>query len=580
MAMRLIIMAVGCLAITLTEFTLGPLRGDVKMPSIFGDHMILQQDAPLPVWGVADAGEKVTVTVGKDTAVAAAGTDGKWRVSLSPLAETSTPVVMTVVGKNTLTFNDVLVGEVWIASGQSNMAFSVSGSKDAATEMAQANDPQLRFFRVDGTPGLEPSDPLSVGKWELTTPTSVRRYSAVAYYFSKGLRMKLNRPVAIIQSAVGGTLAEAWTPLDALKKNPELKKNVDSYDQAQAAFAPLNAEYPAKVLAWRQDLNQWNKEVGVTYTPLLAAWKVGSDKARAAGEPIPPQPTPSRPAPKAPIVPYGGNNTPTVLYNGLIAPVVPYAIKGVIWYQGESNAGSWATYHTLLATMITGWREHWGQGDFPFLIVQLPRYNRGGSWPLVREAQAQTATLPNTAFATTIDVGDPNNLHPFNKTDIGKRLALVARHTAYGEKDLVWTGPIYASMKVEANAIRISFTKTGSGLTIGSSPWVPPGSKPISTALLVGFAIADDQKQWFPAEAKIDGATVVVSSDKVSKPTAVRYAWQNAPEANLYNKEGLAAAPFRTDDWQQAGETPFSTFPLPPQIPVPATSPAVPTVGK
>jgi len=549
MTKRSIKFGAGWLFATLWGLIAGPLQAEVKVPSIFGEHMILQQDAPLPVWGVAEAGEKVTVTVGADTAAATADANGKWRVTLSPLAGTSTPLTLSVAGKNTLTFKDVLVGEVWFASGQSNMGFSLKGTKDAATDIPRANDPQLRFFHVSGTPGLEPSDQLSVGKWVLTTPADAPGFSAAAYYFGKELRAKLNRPVAIVQSAVGGTVAEAWTPLDALKKDPALKNYTDAYDKAQAAFPQLNADYPARFAAWHKDRVQWNTEVGVTYNPLLTAWQAEVAKAKEAGRTPPPMPQPSRQPPPPPLQPWGGNNTPTVLYNGEVAPVIPYAIRGVIWYQGESNAPAWAEYHAVLSAMITGWRDHWGQGNFPFLIVQLPRYLGGQNWPEMREAQAQTLALPNTALATVFDVGDPNSLHPIDKTDVGERLALVARHAAYGEKDLVWTGPIYDSMKVEGNTVRLSFTQTGSGLVIGSSPWVPPHSLPIPTTSLLGFALADDQKHWFPADAKIDGVTVVVSSPRVAQPAAVRYGWQNSPECNLYNKEGLPASPFRTDNW-------------------------------
>ncbi len=524
-------------------------RADVKMPSIFGDHMILQQDAPLPVWGIADVDEKVTVSVGPNSATTTSGTDGKWHVTLAPLAGTSMPLIMSVAGKNTLTFKDVLVGEVWFASGQSNMGLSLKQVKNAA-EIPEANDPQLRFFQVSGARGLEPSNQLSVGSWSLATPATAGRYSAVAYYFGNALRTKLDRPVAIVQGFAGGTLAEAWTPIDAIRKNLSLKNYADSYDKVKAAFLQMNAGYPAKMDTWHKDHNQWTSEVGTAYNLLVAAWQAEADKARAAGTTPPPKPQPSRPAPVPPIVPWGGDATPSVLYNGSVAPVVPYAIRGVIWYQGEANFASWAKYHEVLTALITGWRDHWGQGDFPFLIVQLPRYLGGQNWPQLREAQARALALPNTAMATVIDVGDPNNLHPVDKLDVGKRLALVARHWAYGEKDLVWTGPIYDAMKIEGNSIRIGFTQTGSGLTIGSSPWVPPGSTPIPTTSLLGFAIADGKKNWFPSEAKIDGNTVVVSSGKVSNPTAVRYAWQPSPECNLYNKEGLPAAPFRTDNAQ------------------------------
>lgn len=569
---------VGCLLAAFGGFVTGPLRADVKVPSIFGDHMILQQDAPLPVWGIADAGEKVTVTTGTNTATTTAGADGKWRVTLSPLPSTSTPSTMTVAGKNTLTFKDVLVGEVWFASGQSNMAFGLRGSKDAATEIPQADDPQFRFFQVLATPGLEPVDTLRVGGWNAVRPANAPAYSAVAYYFGKELRAKLKRPVAIVQSAWGGTPAEAWTPIDAIKKDPALKNYSDGYDKMQAAFPQLNAQLPALTDEYKKKMDEWNKEVGVTYYPLVAAWQAEADKARLAGDLPPPKPQPSRTPPQQPPHPWGGNGTPSVLYNGEVAPVVPYAIRGVIWYQGEANASAWTEYHALLSALVTGWREHWGEGNFPFLIVQLPRFSGGGNWPQIREAQAQTQTLPDTFIANVIDVGDPNSLHPIDKADVALRLALVARHAAYDEKDLVWTGPVYDSMKVEGNTVRLNFTQTGGGLVIGSSPWVPPRSTPIPTSSLVGFAIAGDDKKWVKAEAKIDDNTVVVSSDKVTGPIAVRYAWQNAPECNLYNKEGLPAAAFRTDDWPDVSQAPVPAPPVKP--PVSAQTPTSPVSGK
>ena len=569
MTKRWIRLSGGVLLATLWAGTPGPVHANVELPSIFGQQMILQQDSPLPVWGIADAGEKVTVTVGPDAASTTTGTDGKWRVTLSPLAESSTPLTMTVAGKNTLTFKDVLVGEVWFASGQSNMAFSLKGTKDAATDIPLANDPQLRFFRVNGPQGLEPSNQLAIGTWALTTPAAAPGFSGVAYYFAKALRAKLNRPVAIVQSAVGGTVAESWTPLEALEKNPDLKGYADKYKAVLAAFPQLNAEYPAKFAEWHKARIQWEKDVGATYASSVRAWQEAAEKARATNMPAPPQPQPSRAAPPPPVQPWGGQNTPTVLFNSEVNPVIPYAIRGAIWYQGESNAGAWAKYHTLLSTMITAWREHWGQGNFPFLIVQLPRLLGGGNWPQMREAQAQTTSLANTALATVFDVGDPNNLHPVDKKDVGQRLSLVARHAVYDEKDLIWTGPIYDSMKVEGSTIRLTFTQAGSGLTIGSSPWVPAHSEPIPTISLLGFAVAGDDKKWIEADAKIDGNTVVVSSDKVANPTALRYGWQNSPVCNLYNKEGLPASPFRTDDWNDLSQTP---------APAPSVQRSVPVV--
>jgi len=554
---RLIILCCATIFLSLSAL----LQAEVKVPSIFGDHMILQQGTTLPVWGVADAGEKVTVAVGGKMANATADVSGKWRVNLPALPVTDTPLTMTIAGKNTLTFQDVLVGEVWFASGQSNMGFSLKSAHNAATIIPEANDPQLRFFHVGGPPGLEPSDALAVGKWVPVTPEAAPGFSAVAYFFGRELRAKLNSPVAILQSAWGGTAAEAWTPIDAIQKNPTLKSYADSYDKVKTAFPQASAELPAKMDAWHQEAVLWEKEVGAIYNPLLTAWKAEADKAKAAGQTPPPMPQPSRPRPQQPPPVWGGAGTPSVLYNGEVAPVVPYAIRGVIWYQGESNAPAWASYQSLFSALITGWRAHWSQGDFPFLFVQLPKWIQGSNWPQMREAQAKTLALPNTAMSTIMDVGDPNNIHPVDKLDVGKRLALVARHAVYGEKDLVWTGPVYASMKVEGNAIRVSFTQTGGGLVISSSPWTPPNGKPISTTSLLGFAVALDENHWFPAEAKIDGNTVLVSSDKVPNPVAVRYAWQNSPDCNLYNKEGLPASPFRTDDWHNVSPTPL---PVPP----------------
>ena len=323
----------------------GPLlQAEVKVPSLFSEHMVLQQDAPLPVWGTADAGEKVTVTIGKDTATATAGSDGKWRATLSPLTASSTPAMMTISGKNTLTINDVLVGEVWLASGQSNMSFPAGRTLNAATDVPAANDPQLRFFQVGGKLGLEPSEEHDLGKWVLTTPADVSNFSGVAYYFAKQLRAKLNRPVGVVQSAVGGTVAESWSPLDALQSDPALKNYVDGYDKASAAFPGLNADYQARFDAWHKQAIDWQNTVGVAYKPILAAWQAEADKDALTGTPPPPKPVPSSPSPIAPIQPWGGNNTPTVLYNGKISPITTYAIRGAIWYQGESNAGKSEEY--------------------------------------------------------------------------------------------------------------------------------------------------------------------------------------------------------------------------------------------
>jgi sialate O-acetylesterase len=303
--------------------------------------------------------------------------------------------------------------------------------------------------------------------------------------------------------------------------------------------------------AYKDAAAKWDKDVGATYNPQLTAWKDEVARDQLAGLPLPPKPQPSVGAPVAPVPPEGTTSTPTSLFNGMIAPMIPFGIKGVIWYQGESNAGPNLEYKTLFPALITDWRQHWGEGNFPFIFEQISSF-KASCWPLIRESQLDTLCLPNTGMAVAIDIGDPGGpIHPIDKSDVGYRLSLVARHVAYAQ-DLVYSGPIYASMKVEDNSVRLNFTQVGGGLIIGSAPWVASDQKPVPTDKLYGFAIAGADKNWFAADAKIDGTTVVVSSPKVAQPVAVRYAWAGAPKCNLYNKEGLPASPFRTDDWTDA----------------------------
>jgi len=522
------------------------LRADVKLPAIFGDHMVLQQDSRLPVWGTAEAGEKVSVSIAGKTAETTAGSDGKWRVELPALPVGSEPATLIVTGKNSLTFNDVLVGDVWICSGQSNMEFSLGSNEKVET------DPQLRFFHIPHTAKIAPQTDVA-GKWEVCDAKTAASFSAVGYYFGHELRSVLKRPIGLIESSWGGTPAQAWTPIEGLKKDAELKEYADSYDASVANFAKAEAAYPAALAKYQEEDATWQKEVGATYLPQLDAWKKGAAEAKAAGKEAPPQPKPAQPRPVAPRDPNGGGGSPAALYNGMIAPLIPYAIKGVIWYQGESNAGKAVQYKTLFGRMISQWRENWGQGDFPFLFVQLAAFGKNGdadTWPFLRESQLKTLALPKTGMASAVDVGDPGNIHPKDKKDVGLRLALAARHIAYGE-DVVFTGPIYESMKVDGNTVRVKFTEMGGGLVIGTAPWHAASVMPLPADKLVGFAVAGEDKKWSEADAKIDGDIVAVSSAEVTKPVAVRYAWHNSPEGNLYNKEGLPASPFRSDDWPQ-----------------------------
>lgn len=560
---------VGCLAMVAILGVTSSLSANVKMPAIFGDHMVLQQSINLPVWGSADAGEEVSVTVGGETAKATAGSDGKWLVKLPPLPSGTTPVTMTVAGKNTFTFQDVLIGDVWLCSGQSNMEFGVGITTNGKDEIANANLPLLRLFTVPHVTAIAPMDDIKtdaghpmIGHWVVCTPESVAKtgtwsgFSAVGYFFGREIQKTTGGPVGLIAAHWGGTPAEDWTSLSGLQKEPMLKNYVDAFDQFNADYPQIVAEYPAKHAAYLAERAKWDQEVGNAYKTTLQEWNDAVAKAKASGQAAPAKPQPATPAPVAPKGPDGGSypTTPTILYNAMIAPLVPYGLKGVAWYQGESNTGAPGEYQTLFGRMITDWREKWGQGNFPFLFVQISILNipepAGSGWSLVREAQLKTLALPATGMAVSIDVGNPANVHYADKQDVGLRLAQAAKHVAYGQ-DIVYSGPIYDKMQVEGGAIRLSFTQVGGGLIIGNYP-TASGLPPKPPTTLLGFVIAGADKKWVSADAKIDGNTVVVSSPQVPNPVAVRYAWASWFRAgnNLYNKEGLPASPFRTDDWQ------------------------------
>ena len=528
-------------------------RAEVKLPAIFGDHMVLQQGATIPVWGHANVGEKITVTLGSSQGSTTAGADGKWRVDLPAVPSRRPPGTLVVAAKNTVTINDVLVGDVWLCSGQSNMAFGLGGTLDWQEASAQFADDQIRLFHVTGAFAFAPQDDVH-GVWTLCVLDKAGHPpvgTAVGYFFAKNLRPILKCPIGLIDSSYGGTTAEAWTDLPTLKGNPAFRRYADTYDQVAAKypggdsdFAQKEAEY--KVQA-KQMLDAALKEPA--YQAKMGKWKEDVAAAQAAGKRPPAQP----PTPLPPSL-GADRNLPSGLFNAMIAPLIPFSIKGIIWYQGESSAGtveSATLYATLFPAMITAWRTQWKQGEIPFLFVQLPNYKSSGAdWPDLRESQLKTLSLPKTGMAVTIDVGEGSNLHPPDKADVGYRLSLVARHVAYGEK-LVYTGPLYDSMEVEGSAVRVSFKpdSLGSGLVIGKSPRIDPKAAPISTTDLMGFEIAGEDKRWVAAQARIDGSRVVISNPLQKKPVAVRYAWEGDPSGNLYNKEGLPASPFRTDNW-------------------------------
>ena len=481
--------------------------------------MVLQQGVAVPVWGVASAGEAVTVTFAGQTHTAAAASDGRWQVQLEPLPANATPAELTIAGANRVVIQDVLVGEVWLCSGQSNMSWGLVEARDAPQEIAAANYPAIRHFGVRLNWQDAPQE-TAAGDWQVCNPGSAGQFSAVAYFFGRDLHRELGVPIGLIHASSGGSYAEAWTSLPVLLGDPEFRPIVERHNQ--------------RVLKWGHELEAFARE--------LAAWQPAAEKAVAAGVQPPPFPV-TTPIAHNPLPDWDMAST---LYNGMIAPLSPYKIRGVIWYQGESNAERAWQYRKLLPALIGDWRQRWGQGDFPFLIVQLCNHHQPptepgeSNWAELREAQLQALRLPNTAVTVNIDLGEANNIHPRNKQDVGDRLARAARRVAYGQ-NIPADGPLYDSVELTGNLAKVRFrNNAGSSLVAKGGP-------------LKQFAIAGADKKFLWADAKIEGNTVIVSSPQVLEPIAVRYAWADNPAgANLYNAEGLPASPFRTDDWPLA----------------------------
>ncbi len=523
------------------------LDDDVKLPAIFGDHMVLQQHQTLPIWGTAKPGQVVTVTLGTRIGKATADANGNWRVDLQAIPANGRSLTLVVSGVGTRVINDVLAGDVWLCAGQSNMAFPLAESEGAEYEVPEANRDQVRMFIVENKASIRTQADVT-GTWKICTPESAAAFSAVGYYFGARINAERNYPVGLIGSYWDGTPAEAWCGLTGLRSDPALQDFVDEYTEMLDEYPTASANYPAVLDAYNEELTEWNATEGVEYTAAVRAWVAAVQKAQANGETPPIRPMPDPPTPRPPLNPEGDQYTPTAIYHGMIAPLIPFALKGVIWYQGEANVGDAQDYEPLFRGLITDWRKQWGQGDFPFLYVQVSTFATENNklWPFLRESQLKALALPNTGMAVSVDIGDPEYLHPPDKYDVADRLLLVAKHVAYGE-NLVCSGPLYDSMQIEDSKVRLDFTSVGSGLSISNSPWHPANESALSTNNLIGFTIAGADKKWYEAQAVIQGDQVVVSSPSVPNPIAVRYEWDNAPRGNLYNKEGLPASPFRTD---------------------------------
>ena len=495
---------------------------DVRLPALVSDNMVLLQDSKANVWGWAEPGEKVTVKLRETSGAAVADEKGKWAVKLEGM-KPGIAGEMSIVGKNTLTVKNVAVGEVWLASGQSNMEWTVKNAKDADGEIAACNFPELRVFTVTKKGSATPLDDVT-GTWDVATPENAPKFTAVGYFFARDLHRNLKVPVGLINSTWGGTPVETWIPASGMNSNPAFGEH---WKKKQAGFPAAKAAFDEAAKSF--------KEV--------------AEKAKAEGKPA------SR-APRAPDGPDALFAAPMGLYNGMIAPLTPYAIRGAIWYQGESNAGlnnrgNMDLYDRLFGTMILSWRFEFAraqnvpreESEFSFLFVQLANYfpkraePADSYWAQVREAQLASLEVPRTEMAVTIDIGEANDIHPKNKQEVGRRLALAAQAgTYFQEKE--YSGPIYGGMQTEDGKIRLNFSHA-------------EGMKAADGGAIKGFALAGEDKVFHWAEAALEGDHIVVSSDKVAKPVAVRYGWADNPDCNLVNSIGLPASPFRSDKWTQ-----------------------------
>jgi sialate O-acetylesterase len=497
----------------------GAARADVRLPAVFTDHAVLQRDKPLPVWGWADPGEKVSVKLGGEGGETAAGKDGRWRLTLKPQPASRAPLTLTVAGKNTVAVKDVLLGDVWLCGGQSNMSISVGGflaAPGVKEDVAAADLPLVRQFGVLEHFADAPQTDVK-GEWLACSPRTAGRFSAVAFYFARKVHAETGVPIGILRSAKGSTRIECWLSEDSLLNTKELEP-----------FART----------MRASLERWDR-----------------DKEAAAKRGVKPD------SPEFPPYPFGEKvRRPrcVTLHNGMIAPLSPFALRGAVWYQGEGNAADPQTardYAVRLRTLVRDCRRMFGDADLPFYLVQLPAYREpgdapagGDAWAHLRESQRQCLALTHTGLAVTVDVGEADDIHPKNKFDVGERLARLALADLYGKK-IESCGPLFRELKIDDNKAVVTFDHVGGGLMAGRKD----GRKPVEEvkgAKLARFAVAGKDRKWYWAEAQIVGDSVVCTHPDVPEPVAVRYAFSANPVgANLYNRDGLPASPFRTDDW-------------------------------
>jgi len=512
MKKRVVLAAVAMLAALSSS-----VQADVRLPNVFSEHMVLQRQAPIPVWGWADPGETVTVQLAAGAQKeAVADANGEWRVTLDAV-EAGGPFAFAVCGNTTVEFTDIYVGEVWLCSGQSNMQWPVSRALNPKEEAANANWPLIRHLAVPNRPSTTPKDDQD-GKWQVCSPETASRFSAVGYFFGRTLHQELKVPIGLLNASWGGTRIEPWTPPVGFASVPAVKNIADELttkDPTSAVYQDKLGKHVNAVEAWVQSARE-NMVKGVS----------------------------SGPAPAFPgeLTPYKSHQSPAMLYNGMLNPVIPYAIRGSIWYQGESNHDEGMLYYEKTKALVNGWRKVWNQPELPYYFVQIAPFKYGDKDPTMLaefwEAQTKALEIPHTGQVVIHDIGNISNIHPKNKQEVGRRLALHALAKDYGRNDIVYSGPVYKSLEVEPGQLRVHFDHLGGGL-------IARDSKP-----LTHFEVIGEGTGWETATATIDGPSIVLASTNVPAPTAVRFAWHKLAEPNLANAEGLPACPFR------AGEVP------------------------
>lgn len=459
-------------------------HAELKLPKVFADHMVLQRELAIPVWGWADAREWVNVEFNAKKYRVRADKEGKWSLKLDAFSAGGPYTLSVNTKKESVVYSDVLVGDVWLLGGQSNMEWALKNTNNGEDSIKVADYPNIRLFEVGRNLSLRAIEDVPEAKWSVCSPETVANFSAIGYYFARQIQADLDVPIGLLDINWGGTVSEAWTSDTALKTHADFQQKV----QANLADGPKDF---------------------------------------------------SNPDDRKP------NNWPTSLFYGMLEPVIPFGIKGALWYQGESNAPRAYQYREIFPLMIEDWRSHWGQGDFPFLWVQLANFKQpkekaeDSDWAELREAQTMALSLPNTGQAVIIDKGEANDIHPRDKWTVGQRLAVAAKKVAYG-LEVVHSGPTYKDMRVEGNSVRISFDNVGSGLVVDDK-----------YGYVKGFSVAGSDKVFHWVKGRQDGNEIVLDTSKIARPVAVRYGWADNPDdVNLYNKEGLPANPFRTDEWQ------------------------------